>query len=289
MRATRETQFLQAPMTTAPQIWSEPVTIHSYDVDFTRRATLEALCRCFLEAAWNHAEALGFGYGHLAEHNKLWVLSRLLVEFEALPLWGQKITLNTWPRGAKTIFALRDFEFLGPAGTRLAGGSSAWLILDAQSRRPQRVNSFLSRITPVSRQATGRDPDKITGFEPREHFTQQQSPAAQASAAVMPSASPNTELGRSAPWSVRYSDVDLNGHANSARYIGWLADAYDAGWHREHAPRQLEINYLGESREADTLSLRTSQVAPQEFLHGIFKANGQEACLARICWESPRS
>jgi hypothetical protein len=41
-------------------VWTENVRIHSHDVDFNQRATLEAICHDFLEAAWEHAEVLGW-------------------------------------------------------------------------------------------------------------------------------------------------------------------------------------------------------------------------------------
>ncbi len=250
-----------------PLSWTEPLTIHSYDVDCTRQATLEALCRYFLEAAWNHAEALGFGFSHLAREGKVWVLSRLVVELDARPGWGEQLTLNTWPRGVQGIFALRDFELLAANGSRAAGGSSAWLILDARSRRPQRIEKFLTPILPVDKRATEREPEKITGF--------------------VNSSRPGEITGLSLTarsWPARYSDVDLNGHVNSARYIGWLMDSYSAEWHARHAPRRLEINYLGESHSGEMLSVITEQAGTQEFLHAICKAQSQEACRARILW-----
>jgi len=262
---------------TSPAIWSETVTIRSYDVDFRRQATVEALCRYFFEAAWNHAEALGFGFSHLAREGKLWVLSRLLLNFEDFPGWGDKLTLKTWPRPAQSVFALRDFEIFEAAGQRIAAGSSAWLVLEAQSRRPQRVEKFLAPIAGVSRQAAERDPAKLPApsrADPQPRTTE---------SAAIPA-----EIRLPAPdWPVRYSDVDLNGHANSARYIGWLMDSYPADWHQRHAPQRLELNYLGESRLGETLSLRRQQISPQEFLHSIVKADRREACRARIQWRSP--
>ena len=60
-------------------VWTERLRVCSYDVDFTRRATSVSLCRYFLEAAWNHAEALGVGFSHLQQQGRYWVLSRLVL------------------------------------------------------------------------------------------------------------------------------------------------------------------------------------------------------------------
>lgn len=244
-------------MSAQPSIWLEPVKIRSYDVDFSHHATLETLSRYFLEAAWNHAEVLGFGFSHLARDNKVWVLSRLLVTMDRYPRWGDQVVLKTWPRGTKSIFALRDFEWLDAGGNRLGGGTSAWLVLDGHSRRPQRVEKYLTSVALVSTTATERDPEKLP-------------------AATGPSAMP--------PWLARYTDVDLNHHVNSAKYIGWLLDSYSPEWHQRHTPKLLEVNYVGESHQGELLSLRTEPTGPQEFLHMIFKSDQQETCRARIEW-----
>ncbi|HTL18462.1 MAG TPA: hypothetical protein VL793_14595, partial [Patescibacteria group bacterium] len=52
-------------------IWREAIKARSYDVDFAKRARPEAICRWFLEAAWNHAEQLGVGYHELSRQNRL--------------------------------------------------------------------------------------------------------------------------------------------------------------------------------------------------------------------------
>ena len=67
---------------TPPRIWAETFKVHSYEVDFTQRATLTTLCHYFQEAAWNHAELLGVGYSQLQTERRLWVLSRLLIELK---------------------------------------------------------------------------------------------------------------------------------------------------------------------------------------------------------------
>ena len=143
-------------------LWSEQVRFHSYDVDLKRRATLAAVCRYFLEAAWNHAEQLGVGYSHLAEAGRFWVLSRLRVQVERFPQWGEEAELNTWPREPKGVFALRDFELVDASGKQVVSGVSAWLVLDAKTRRPQRLERLKWRLKSFpKKRATGREPEKL--------------------------------------------------------------------------------------------------------------------------------
>ena len=242
-------------------VWTESFKIHSYDVDFTKTATLEALCRHFQEAAWNHAEQLGAGYQRLQQENRFWVLARLLVEVTRQPSWGESMTLQTWPRAVKSVFAKRDFEVLDTSGTRVVAGTSGWLVLDTKTRKPQRVDKLIAGIkTPGDKQALAREPQKLdcvgSGDNPR----------------LM---------------TVRYSDIDVNGHVNNARYIGWLMDSYPLNFHRSNRLNLVEINFLGEAVAGETISVFSKEAATQgEYSHIIKRAEpGGEICCARIVWE----
>ena len=240
-------------------IWTERLKIRSYDVDFTRRATGASLCRYFLEAAWNHAEALGVRFQHLGKEGKLWVLSRLRIEVRRAPEWGSEARLRTWPRATQTLFAMRDFEVTDDAETVLAAGSSAWLVLDATSKRPRRLNVLLAGLAGLDGKAVlGRDPQKLAdGQEGEEVFSLK----------------------------VRYADIDVNRHVNSGRYIEWMLDTYPLEFHRQHRLRVLEINFLSETLEGEEVSVRAWQVGEGIYGHLLRKSGGGEICRARLEWE----
>ena len=243
---------------TEPGVWRQNWQAHSYEVDFRKRATVESICRCFLDAAWNHAEQLGFGYGHLAKQGLLWVLVRLLVRIERYPLWSDNAELSTWPRGTSGAFALRDFELLERDGKRLATGASNWLVLDAATHRPQRIDKLLFHVPNlVTRIGAGREPRKLPSLQP-------------GAAALTTTA--------------QYSDIDVNEHVNSARYIGWLLDSYSPAFHRAHTLRCLEINYVTETRWSDTISVVSDQRSAVEFSHWIVKPDQSEVCRAELLW-----
>jgi acyl-ACP thioesterase len=88
---------------------------------------------------------------------------------------------------------------------------------------------------------------------------------------------------------VRYSDIDVNHHVNSARYIGWLLDSYPAEFHRDHTLTTLEVNYLGETRWAETLSVCSKERSPLEFSHSILKGDHSELCRADLQWKADSS
>jgi medium-chain acyl-[acyl-carrier-protein] hydrolase len=247
-----------------PGVWVEECKLQSFQVDFRKLASLETLCRIFQEAAWNHAEALGVGFEQLEQQHQIWVLSRLLVNVHQYPRWGETIRIHTWPRPVEGVFAMRDFQMLNSSGEVLVSGSSAWLILDALSRKPQRAGKLLSAFnTDPNHRATERDPEKIAETATLE---------------------PGMEL------PVRYSDIDVNGHVNNARYVGWLLDSYPIEFHQNHSVLQFEINFLAETRAGESLTTSRGKVEPCHYIHSMAKANGLgQVCRARFSWASTQS
>jgi medium-chain acyl-[acyl-carrier-protein] hydrolase len=248
---------------TEPPVWTEPLKIRSYDVDFTRRATSASLCRYFLDAAWNHAEALGIGFHHMATLGKFWVLSRLRFEVRHYPFWGSAVTLRTWPRGISSVFAMRDFEVTDGAGALIAAGSSAWLVLDTASKRPQRLQKLLPHLASLhGKAALSRDPEKLPDNEAWDgEFSS----------------------------TVRYTDIDVNRHVNAGRYIDWVLNAYPFPFHLGHGLRVLEVNYLDETLAGEVLRVRTRQTSATVYSHSLTRAGGTEVCRARLEWEETPS
>lgn len=262
-------------------LWTEPLRVRSYDVDFLHRAKLDALARFFFEAAWNHAEALGVGFSHLAAQKQFWVLSRLAIKIDRCPTWGQNLRLETWPRSSAGILAWRDFEIFSDSGERCAAGASGWLVLDASTRRPQRLDklNWSIRSLPTWR-ALDRDPGKALPPKTR--------PAAASLPGSPPGPidAPSTQPAGVTPLTlaVRFSDLDVNHHVNSATYIRWLLDAYPMEFHRAHSPVELEVSYLGETVAGDHVIVSAEPGSPGEFYHCIRKSTGEEVCRARLQW-----
>jgi acyl-ACP thioesterase len=248
------------PSSIPSPIWTEQIQFHSYDVDATRRATILSLFRYFLEAAWNHAESLGFGFAHLGAQNKFWVLSRIRIEVAQYPAWGSRAILRTWPRGIQSVFALRDFELLDQTNQRLAAGSSAWLVVDSISKRPQRLLKLLPNLAAFNANAAlAHDPEKLDE---------------------------NTSWDSESPITARYTDIDVNNHVNAARYIGWMLDSYPVGFHLQNSLRAIDVNYLSETIEGEQLSVHTRQSEPKTFTHSLTKPNSAEVCRARLQWSA---
>jgi acyl-ACP thioesterase len=54
---------------------------------------------------------------------------------------------------------------------------------------------------------------------------------------------------------VRFTDLDVNGHMNNCRYLDWIDDLLPSGFHKHHQIREFSLCYLSEIREGETLDL----------------------------------
>ena len=84
-------------------LWKEDCLVYTHDAGMNGRMTFGALARYFQEAAWHSAESLGFGYQDALSLNQFWVLVRQYIRMQRFPGWGDRITVETWPRGVDKL------------------------------------------------------------------------------------------------------------------------------------------------------------------------------------------
>jgi medium-chain acyl-[acyl-carrier-protein] hydrolase len=244
-------------------IWREAYTIRSYEADAQGKATMPLLCRFMQESASNHAERLGFGISWLAENNFAWFLTRQLIRMDTYPGLGETIQVLTWPKGRDRLLWYRDFKILDSNDSVIGRAVTAWLVIDLDKRRPRRTDTLPPLHPPNDvESALPRRPGKI---------------------ATLNENTPSHSI------RVGYQDLDVNEHVNSARYIEWILDAFDAGFHKAHRLAELEVNYLAEALYGDELSAICEDTDGQTFLHSLVRdADGLELFRARTLWEPTR-
>ena len=61
-----------------------------------------------------------------------------------------------------------------------------------------------------------------------------------------------------------YSDVDVNGHINSVKYIEHILDMWTIEWYKTHRLKRLDIAYVAESYFGDTLHFSVERRSDEE-------------------------
>jgi acyl-ACP thioesterase len=178
--------------------WTETRRIRASDLTPDGTASVLALATYFQEAAGHHADELGVSMQELLADDKAWVLARLRLEIDRLPRWEDEIVLETWPSGLDGLFATREVLFLDEDGHAFGRGTSAWLVIDTERRRPLRPPSVLYNLDVPDRPAPLEQTDGDLAAPSR--------------------------VDRERTFLVRYHDLDLNRHVNNVRYLEWALE-----------------------------------------------------------------
>jgi acyl-ACP thioesterase len=191
--------------------------VSSADVDFEQKLRFSSLTNFLIQSAWQHAESLGWGVDELHKYNLVWVLSGLQIKLDQFPRWRETITIETWPKGMNRLFYLRDFHVYNPHMEVIGRASSSWLIIDMERRRPRLHNTESDVFQQNINKHAIEDPLPVLKWE-GETF--------------------KSEINK-----VRFSDVDINHHLTTTRYIDWMFDTFSPGDISECRPKELIVNF----------------------------------------------
>ena len=209
---------------------SDSFAIKCYEVDSAKRLKPTAFMDMAQEMAYQAASAMKFGYYELIQSNLAWVLSRMRFRFLDTPHWEDEVTIRTWHRGAFGPFFVRDFEVVGKDGHRMIEATSSWVVIDVESRRMSHPEDVLPKEDTACHDFAIETPaGKVMmprGVEP-EYVTTHK---------------------------VAYSDIDLVGHTNNARYVAWALDCLEYGGDSIRVD-EVEIVFHHEARPGDEIAL----------------------------------
>ena len=227
--------------------------IKSYNSDQNGKLTLQSLFHFLQECAWDNARLNGFGFEYLLKENAFWVLSRLIVQLEHYPEWKDEIEIKTWPKGTDGLFALRDFEIYSN-GKSIGKATSAWLILNRDSKRPEKPEKFnFTHENFIQEDAIERRPGKIVFKSDLEEMEKRK---------------------------VYFSDLDVNKHVNNATYVRWILDSYFSN-EKQAEISEFEINFMSELLLHDEFTIHKT-LDDKECGYVLKNMNNKEVCRAKI-------
>ena len=240
-------------MTEENKIGTYSFVAEPFHVDFTGRLTMGVLGNHLLNCAGFHATERGFGIATLNESNYTWVLSRLAIELEEMPLQYESFSVQTWIENVYRLFTDRNFAILNKDGKPIGYARSIWAMISMDTRKPADLLSLQN----------GSIVDNISQKEcPIEKPGRIKVNQKELAGEVV----------------TKYSDIDINGHVNSIRYIEHILDLFPLEIFREKRIRRFEMAYNAESYYGDTLAFYKEQVTENEYDIEV-KKNGQEVVV----------
>ena len=230
-----------------------------FHCDFAGRLFMGHMGNHMLNAADFHSSARGFGMKYLMTIKRSWVLSRLAIEMEEMPVQYTKFNVETWVESAMRYFTSRNFAVTGKDGKVYGYGRSIWAMIDTESRQPTDIFSI----------DNGAINDWIVSDKP--------CPIDKGTRVKM---SDNAELVHTID--TYYNDVDINGHINSVKYIEHVLDLWSVDWYLEYAVKRFEVAYVAEAHGGDKLSFYREKTGDNEFCVRIVRTDGTECCRCKL-------
>jgi acyl-ACP thioesterase len=238
--------------------FQEKIVIKSYQTNQYGKASISALFHIMLEAAWAHAQIMDWGYDDLKNNNLFWVLSRFYLQVEKYPAWQDEITLNTWSAGTDGMYAYREYIIEDSKGEIILKGSSAWLILDMETRKIFRLSDYKATFPKRIDANACRNPKRIK---------------------------PDLHSGDLNFYPVLFSDLDINKHFNSVKYVERVLDDFGIDFLNSHEPAELEVNYLKEAIAGDSIAVTRTQLSETESMNCLVReSDGVDLCVMRMVW-----
>lgn len=232
-----------------------------FHVDFTERLTMGVLGNHLLNCAGFHAADRGFGIATLNENHYTWVLSRLAVEMDEMPRAYEKFSIQTWVENVYRLFTDRNFAILNAEGKPIGYARSVWAMISMQTRKPADLLALHGgKITDyicTDMECPIDKPGRIKLENPALLGSHQ----------------------------AKYSDIDLNGHVNSIKYIEHILDLFPMEQFREQSVRRFEVAYVAESYYGDTLSFYREQKGENEYDIEVKKNNGEVVVRSKVIFK----
>lgn len=208
-------------------IYTQNFQITDNHVDCFGKLKLSTLLYFAQEVAGKHFDTIAITYEQLAEKGMFWAIIRQRVRVNRLPKSGEHIRVETWPMPNTRVAFPRCVVAYDEAGSELFQVLSLWVLMDLESR---------AMILPGKSGLTL--PGTLRGFE---------LPA--------PGSLPAKQLLHHRSRTVRFTDLDRNGHMNNTKYLDWIADLLPSEFHAQHSPAEFTVCYLSEAREGQELTL----------------------------------
>ena len=201
-----------------------------------------------LNCSENHA--VNRGFGEMAKNGTVyrWVLSRLVIEMFEMPKNGDKFFIDTWISNVYLYFTDRNYRITDSEGKAIGYAKAGWAMIDQADRKP-------------------KDLHELHGTTIDQYIDEEtECPIAKASRVK-----PLAEDTYTKSIDTEYSDIDLNGHVNSIKYIEHILNLFNLEHYKQMSVKRFEIAYMAESYYGDVLKLYLRDNA-----NGTFDAEAQK-------------
>lgn len=116
------------------------------DIGRNNEATNKALLAIMQDIACLHSASVGYGILEIEAKKRAWMLLDWKMEVIKRPKYNDDINVETWSRKVERLYAYRDFQLKDKEGNIIAIGTSRWIFVDTERRRPVRLTADIADL-----------------------------------------------------------------------------------------------------------------------------------------------
>ncbi|OVA05828.1 Acyl-ACP thioesterase [Macleaya cordata] len=226
--------------------YRQTVVIRSYEVGPDKTATLESILNLLQETALNHvwmSGLLGDGFGAthgMMRNNLIWVVSRMQVQLDTYPIWGEIVEVDTWvgasgKNGMRRDWVLRSRvagNIFARVGLNIHANYSTWVMMNKHTRRlskmPEEVRGEISPWFINKHAIRDISAEKIVKLDDTAKYK-------------------NSNL------KPKRSDLDMNHHVNNVKYVRWMLETIPELFLEDHQLSSIILEYRRECGSSDVV------------------------------------
>lgn len=238
------------------------------EVNSQEEMPLSRLVTLIIDTATGHANALGFGYAGMMRDNSSWVLSRLSLDISRMPSVNRSYRFVTWVESVNRIYSERLFRLEDAStGEIIAWSHTVWMAIDMDTRRPTDLTRHQALVAVVN------GDNEFHGVKGGK---------------LLPVRDDSGIPATSYSYTFKVSDIDVNRHVTTRRYIDLIVDLWPLDKYSECRIARFEIAFKHEARYSQTalaLTLPASNRGDADINDVEIRVDGTTCALARMRFE----
>ncbi len=179
---------------------------------------ISSIAEILQNTANRHSIKLSMWHNNLKIPNLAWVVSKSNIMIERYACIGETISVKTYTKGIRALYCPRYF-----------------IVYDENKRIIARAGSLMSIIDRTSRKAlsptgVGFVIPEANDIEPAIKFQFKKKDISGNKIQLL--------------YKPKYSDIDVNGHVNNARYLDWICNAFGFGVLEQYEIEHITVDYI---------------------------------------------
>ncbi len=218
------------------------------DIGKENLITNVAILKILEEIAEQNSAEVGLGLENIEETRLAWLLLDWRVEILKRPKYEDKIIAETWSSKLERCYGYRDFEIYNEKNELIIKGTSKWVLIDIEKRKPVRLEeSYALKYEKYNDKGYNVFNDELKKVEVAE------------------------DLNFVGKYKVQRRDIDINNHMHNISYLEVANEILPFEIYEKNVFNNIRISYKKELKYGDNVDCYYSK---EDNKHIITLKNG---------------